>query len=80
MWIIEKISDTVYIARYGKELKSISRFDPYEQVLTIQDVGDGIAYFVGSSGAIKDRKVLCSELSKIGFTEVRWIRVERHKI
>lgn len=41
MWIIEKTKNQTWYAKWGKDLKSTERNDPYEFACVIEDAGDG---------------------------------------
>lgn len=84
MWVLEKSEKPVFVLKYGDNLKSTDRFDEYDFSCVVEDCGDGIALIkdaVGSAQMLKKlHEGLEAELKKIGFTEVRWIRVIRKKI
>ena len=81
-WVIEKIENECFAGKYGPNLKNTKRFDEYEFSCVIEDAGNGVALIHNASGngKIKDRADLEQKLIDMGFVEVRWIRVVRHKL
>jgi len=82
-WVIEKNLSVSYRCRYGPELKSTTRLDPFEFGCVVEDSGDGIAVVrmaVGPGKGIPGLKQFMQEFKNLGFTELRGERIIRVKL